>query len=174
MIHPVRIATLPAGHVALTATARGMVDRTLTRAAQSAFGELHPAIANAGALERVRTWMAFSPDDPAGPDDPDCRYVAGVVFDVTLEATPATAPRPSIPLAGSLEWWPIEAGRAAVFLHRGPYSMLHATWRSIYRDWKPASGEVLRDAPPFEVKLNAPERTRQKDLLTEIWIPLRG
>lgn len=68
----------------------------------------------------------------------------------------------------------MEAGRAAVFLHRGPYDTLHATWRAIYRDWEPASGEALRDAPPFEVMLNSPDDTPPADLLTEIWIPLRG
>lgn len=174
MIQPVRIATLPDGHVALTATARGMVDRTLTRAARAAFGELYPAIAQADLLPRARTWMAFSPDDPVGPDDPDCRYVAGVIFDAALDEPPGGTVRPEVLLRGSLQWWSVEAGRAAVFLHRGPYDTLHATWRAIYRDWEPASGEALRDAPPFEVMLNSPDDTPPADLLTEIWIPLRS
>jgi AraC family transcriptional regulator len=172
MIQPTRIATLPEGHVALTATAHGMVDRTLTRAASAAFGELYPAIAGAQALGRARTWLAFSPDDPQGPDDPACRYVAGVLFDEALEATPGTATRPDIALRGSLEWWPIASGPAAVFLHRGPYDSLFRAWQAIYRDWLPASGCEPRDAPPFEVMMNDPQTTPAAELLTEIWIPL--
>lgn len=91
MIEPHRYATLPAGHAALTATARGMVGNTLTRAARAAFAELYPAVAAAVALPRATTWLAFNPDDPQGPDDPGCRYVAGVVFDRTLEQAPGDA-----------------------------------------------------------------------------------
>lgn len=172
MIEPVRHALLPPGHRALTATARGMVNRTLERAARTAFGELYGALSRAGLLARTRTWMAFSPDDPSGPDDPDCRYVAAVVFDSPLDAAASALAPPSLELSGSLEWWRIEPGPAAVFLHRGPYSRLHETWSAIYADWYPSSPHALRDAPPFEVMLNDPERTAPQDLLTEIWIPL--
>jgi AraC family transcriptional regulator len=172
MIEPTRIATIPPGRVALTATARGMVGRTLTRAARAAWGELYPALERAGALGRVRTWLAFSPDDPRGPDDPDCRYVAAVLFDATLDGPPPAAGHPAVALEGTLEWRSIEAGPAALFLHRGPYDRLHETWRAIYSDWAPAGGRELRDAAPFEVMLNDPARTAPADLLTEIWIPI--
>lgn len=174
MMEPHRYAAVAPGRYALTATARGMVDHTLARAARAAFGELYPAVARAGALPRATVWLAINPDDPRAPDDPDCRYVAGVVFDRTLEETAAAPPRPRIELGGSLGWWPIDAGPAAVFLHRGPYDTLHRTWRSIYRDWVPASARRLRDAPPFEVMLNDPELTPAAELLTEIWIPLQA
>lgn len=172
MLEPIRYATLPSGHVALTATARGMVDRSLKRAARTAFGELYPAIVGASLMPRARTWLAFSPDDPTGPDDPDCRYVAGVIFDAAIGEAPRGGSRPTLDLTGTLAWWEIEPGRAAVFLHRGPYEELHVTWRAIYRDWEPASGETLRDAPPFEVMLNSPETTAREELLTEIWVPV--
>ena len=48
MIQTTRYAELPADVVALTATARGMVDHTMSRAAQAAFGEVLTAAAASG------------------------------------------------------------------------------------------------------------------------------
>jgi len=174
MIEPHRHASIAPGRAALTATARGMVDHTLVRAARTAFDELYPAVARAGALSRASTWLAFSPDGPRGPDDPDCRYVAGVVFDGALEEKGTALAPPQIDLRGSLAWWPIDPGPAAVFLHRGPYDKLFRTWKAIYRNWAPANGGSLRDAAPFEVMLNDPDVTPADDLMTEIWIPVHA
>ena len=66
----------------------------------------------------------------------------------------------------------LSAGRCAVFLHKGPYQKLAETWRAAYRDWLPSSGQQLRDAPPYEVYLNDPRKTKPEDLLTEIHIPI--
>jgi AraC family transcriptional regulator len=49
---------------------------------------------------------------------------------------------------------------------------MHQSWDSIYRDWLPASGVTLRDAPPLELMLNDPASTAPADLLTELWIPV--
>jgi len=171
-MQPHRFAELPAGLTALTATARGMVDHTMTRAARQAFGELAPALARAGLFDQARSWMAIVPDDPQGPDDPQCRYVAGVLFGYAMADGSGQGMRPELPLSGSLAWWPMAPGRHAVFLHVGPYSGLHAAWDAIYRDWLPASGETLRDDPPLEVMLNHPEHTPPAELRTEIWVPL--
>jgi len=67
----------------------------------------------------------------------------------------------------------VPAGRHAVFTHMGPYSTLHATWRAIYRDWLPATGHALRDAPPFELYVNDPRDTPPEQLRTDIYIPLQ-
>ncbi|MEI7444154.1 MAG: AraC family transcriptional regulator [Burkholderiales bacterium] len=174
MIEPVRHAVLPDGVTALTATARGMVDRSLSRAARVAWAELYPAIASAGLLPRAASWIALSPDDPKGPDDPDCRYVAGVVFGLSLHDGRGTCERPELPLAGTLAWEPVAPGTWAVFLHRGPYERLHETWRAIYGDWAGSDAAVLRDAAPLELMLNDPATTAPEALLTEIWIPVEG
>jgi len=172
-MQPVRFAHLPPGIQALTATARGMVGRSLSGAAQQAFGELMDAAGRAGLLPRVRSCIALVPDDPEGPDDPQCRYVAGLVFGHNLATLQGACEQPALPLRGSLAWWPLAPGRYAVFSHIGPYTTLHQAWDAIYRDWLPASGEKLRDVPPMELCLNSPADTPPEKLHTEIWLPLR-
>lgn len=171
---PTRFATVPADPplVALTATARGMVDHTLTRAAQQAFGELMAAVGQAGLMPQVRSCISLCPDEPRGPDDPHCRHVAGVLFGHDLAKQQGDCKRPDLPLHGSLAWQTLEGGRCAVFIHRGPYDTLHRSWDAIYRDWLPASGEQLRDAPPLELCINTPDAAAPADLITEIWIPV--
>lgn len=172
-MQPTRFCELPDGLVALTATARGMVGRSMSRAAQQAFGELIPAVTKAGVMDQVRSCIALCPDDAQGPDDPACRYVAGVVFGLELASGSGQCSQPALPLSGTLAWWPVAAGRHAVFTHIGPYTMLHRSWDAIYRDWLPGSGEQLRDVPPMELMLNSPSNTAPEALRTEIWIPLR-
>jgi AraC family transcriptional regulator len=172
MIQVHRHAELPAQVVALTATARGMVHHSMTRAASQAFAELQAGVARAGLMGQVRSCIALCPDDPQGPDDPGCRYVAGFVFGHDLARGQGACQQPALPLGGSLAWQALAPGRYAVFLHSGPYTTLWQTWKAIYRDWVPASAERLRDAPPLEVVLNDPETTPPEQLKTEIWLPL--
>lgn len=75
--------------------------------------------------------------------------------------------------AGLVAWWPVAAGRYAVFTHIGPYTMLHRSWGAIYRDWLPDSGERLRDVPPMELSLNSLADTPPDKLHTEIWLPIQ-
>lgn len=169
-----RIAHLPTGLVALTATARGMVANTMVRAARQAFGELAPACRQAAHRMQAASWICLAPDDAQGPDDPHCRYVAGVIFGHDLATGEGRCEQPDIHLSGSLAWQAIAPGRHAVFTHIGPYEGLHRTWAAIYRDWLPGSGEELRDDPPLELMRNNPETTAPQALHTEIWIPLMG
>src|ERR1700692_679975 len=153
-----RMTHLPEGVVALTATARGMVNNNMIRAAQQAYGELMQAVTGAGLREHVASYMSVVPDDPKGPDDPHCRFIAGLVFGYSMATGSGHCEQPAgLPLSGTLNWQPIASGRYAVFTHIGPYTTLHQTWKSAYRDWLPASGEQLRDEPPLEVNLNRTE-----------------
>jgi len=171
---PTRFTTLPAqpALLALTATARGMVGRTMERAARQAFDELMAAVGRAGQMAAVRSAIAVVPDDAAGPDDPNCRYVAGVLFGHELASQQGQCVQPDIALSGSLAWQPLSGGRYAVFSHIGPYGKLHRSWSAIYADWLPASGEQLRDTPPLELMRNDPNQTPAEKLHTEIWIPV--
>lgn len=169
-----RYARLPDGLVALTTTARGMVHHTMTRAAEQAFQELSRAVGAAGLLPQVRSVISLVPDDPQGPDDPNCRFVAGFVFGHQLARGEGVCTQPPIALDGSLAWAPLSPGRCAVFTHIGPYTTLNQAWTGIYRDWLPGSGESLRDAPPMEVCINTPRDVAPEALHTEIWIPLQG
>jgi AraC family transcriptional regulator len=168
-----RMTHLPEGIVALTATGRGMVDNNMMRAAQQAFGELMQAVNGAGVHDQVRSYMSVVPDDPKGPDDPHCRFIAGLVFGYSMATGSGQCEQPDgLPLSGTLNWQPIASGRYAIFTHVGPYTTLHHTWKAAYRDWLPSSGEQLRDEPPLEVNLNRPEIIPPEALRTEVWLPL--
>lgn len=167
-----RHTVLPEGIAAITATARGMVGSTMTRAAQAAFGELAGTLARAGLMPQVASVIAIAPDDACGPDDPHCRFIAGMVFGYDMFRHEGECHRPEIALSGTLNWQALAAGPYAVFTHIGPYTGLHKTWRAIYADWLPASGRHLRDAPPMELCLNNPQTAPPEKLHTEIWIPL--
>ncbi|MEX3929691.1 GyrI-like domain-containing protein [Paraburkholderia sp. BR10936] len=168
-----RMTALPDGIIALTATARGMVGNTMMRAAQQAYGELFKAVNRVGLRDQVTSYLSVVPDDPKGPDDPHCRFIAGLVFGYSLAASSGRPLQPSgISLSDSMSWQHIASGRYAVFTHIGSYSTLHLTWKSIYRDWLPASDQRLRDAPPMELNLNRPETTPRDALRTEIWLPV--
>ncbi|OYT92506.1 MAG: hypothetical protein CFE43_07615 [Burkholderiales bacterium PBB3] len=173
MVTLTRLDQLPHGLVALTTTARGMVNNTMQRAARQAFGELTGAVAQAGLMDQAWSWLALCPDDPQGPDDPHCRYVAGVLFGYAMHMGQGVCTQPAqIALDGSLEWQHLASGRYAVFTHQGSYATLYLTWASIYRDWLPASGLTLRDVPPLELMLNDARITPEDQLLTEIWMPV--
>jgi AraC family transcriptional regulator len=173
---PTRSVTLDPARslVALTATARGMVARSFAQAAQQAFGELMSAVGRAGLLPQVRSCIAQSPDEPRGPNDPHCRYIAGVLFGHDLFRGQGDCTRPDLVLSGSLAWAPISPGRYVVFTHIGPHDTLHRSWAAIYSDWLPFSGERPREVPPMELCVNTPDTTPPDQLHTEIWIPVHG
>ena len=56
---------------------------------------------------------------------------------------------------------------------KGPYSLLHPAYRSLYRAWLPQSGREPADDPGFEVYYNSPQNTAPQDLRTGIFVPLR-
>ena len=67
----------------------------------------------------------------------------------------------------------IQGGLYAVYLHKGSYSGLSASYSAIISEWLPASGKSLRNAPCWEMYLNRdPRRTKPENLRTEIYIPI--
>jgi len=171
MLQP-RWADVPAVPM-LTATAHGMNDSTMTRAARQAFGELMAAVSTVPRPPQpVYTCLALCPDEPDGPNDPKPRYVAALVFGQDITTGEGQARQPDLPLNGTLAWDTLSPGRYAVFRHRGPYDTLYRTWETLYRDWLPATGHALRDVPPFEVTINDPTTTAPADLLTDIYLPV--
>jgi len=171
MLQP-RWADVPAVPM-LTATAHGMNDSTMTRAAQQAFGELMAAASTVPRPPQpVYTCLALCPDEPEGPNDPNPRYIAALVFGQDITTGEGQARQPDLPLSGTLAWDTLSPGRYAVFRHRGPYDTLYRTWEALYRDWLPATGHALRDVPPFEVTINDPTTTAPADLLTDIYLPV--
>lgn len=166
-----RFADMPAGLVALTATARGLVQGRFDRAAAQAFGELAAAARRHAALRRVSCCISLGPDTPASPDDPDCRFVAGYLFGHDLRNGQGSLIRPQITLSGSLAWWPLTEGRHAVFGHQGPHESLLRVWQAVFERELPARGLVAR-AVPFELMIDDRRGTPAQALRTEIWVPV--
>jgi len=145
----------------------------MRRAAEQAFDELIPVIAQAKLLPRARSWLALFPDEPQGPEDQQARMLCGAAFDHSLAERGGNATQPSITLKGSLNWWHLPAGRYAVFSHRGAHSLLHRVWNAVYRDWLPATGYALRDTPSFEHYVNDPRMPLGDEWRTDLYLPLQ-
>jgi AraC family transcriptional regulator len=140
----------------------GLINGEFTHAAQEAFGVLGQFLGTRHLLGQVTLCLGICPDDPSVTGPEACRYDACFVLREGAKVKPE----------GEVGIQTLPGGRCAVFLHKGPYRKLPETWRAAYRDWLPSSGQQLRDAPPYEVYLNDPRKTKPEDLLTEIHIPI--
>ncbi|MBQ0958413.1 GyrI-like domain-containing protein [Ideonella sp. 4Y11] len=167
----IRFAELPAGLAALTATARGMEEGRFSRASAEAFGELARATRLAGHIREVRNCISISPDVPSGPDDADCRFVAGYLFGHDLRTGQGAGERPAVAMHGSLAWWPLASGRYAVFGHQGPHDTLAQAWREVFDTALPAMGLQAR-AAPLDLMVDDRRDTPAQALRTEIWVPV--
>ncbi len=67
----------------------------------------------------------------------------------------------------------IDGGRYAVGRHTGSLDTISATVWAMFRDWLPASGETLRDAPVFFHYLNFIHEVPEHALQTDIYLPLK-
>jgi len=113
-------------------------------------------------LGPATTHIGISRDVPTLTATDQLRYDACITLDH------------DVPASGEIGVQTIRGGCFAVFLHAGPYEAFGSTYDAIYRDWLPASGAQLRDAPVFELYLNNPDTAAPADLRTEIWIPLEN
>jgi AraC family transcriptional regulator len=77
-------------------------------------------------------------------------------------------------IAAPLEQVTLKGGRHAVLTYTGPYAGLPAAYDQLYSVWLPASGEEPADSPTFEVYRNSPMDTAPDDLVTELYLPLKG
>ncbi len=66
----------------------------------------------------------------------------------------------------------IAGGKYAVFKYKGPYTNLTHVYDYIFKTWLPASGRELEDKMCFEKYINSPEKHKQEDYRTHIYIPI--
>lgn len=66
----------------------------------------------------------------------------------------------------------IPAGRCAVLRHVGSDDGLGAAFGRLYRDWLPASGEALRDFPPFLQRVSFFPDVPEHEAVIDIFLPL--
>ena len=64
--------------------------------------------------------------------------------------------------------------RCAMLVFKGPYSNLEKPYKWLFGEWLPTSGEEPDDQPAFEEYLNDARTTPPAELLTAIYVPLKG
>ena len=99
-------------------------------------------------------------------DDPDAKPEAELQSAAGFEIAEGAE------IAPPLEEARLDGGKHAVLTYKGPYSGLREAYSYLFGDWLPKSGEVPRDAPPFELYLNTPMDTAPDDLVTLIGVAL--
>jgi AraC family transcriptional regulator len=129
------------------------------------------------AFELLFHWLATR-----GLADPRARSL-GVYFDDPA-AVPAEALRSkaccelfepdAVKFEAPVSRLDVAGGEFAVLTHVGPYAQLCFAYQWLYGEWLPASGRETGDAPVFEIYLNDPRETAPTDLVTEIWLPVKG
>lgn len=117
------------------------------------------SIARTNGLIGARTqFLGLSYDNPEMIEASELRFDACI----TSDADPVDELR-RIDFSG---------GRFAVYRHTGPYELLEHVFDRLF-DAVIFSGECeLRDAPCLEIYRNDPETTQQKELLTDVCIPI--
>jgi AraC family transcriptional regulator len=125
------------------------------------FDRLAAWAASRGLLESPRRWFGIYYDDPAS------------VPAVLLRSEAAVEVDPDTPLGEGMIYREIPATRAASIVHKGPYAELERTYRQLYGEWLPASGEEPSDRPCFEHYINDARVVPPSELLTEIFLPMK-
>jgi AraC family transcriptional regulator len=60
-----------------------------------------------------------------------------------------------------------------VIRHLGSHDRIGESATYLYREWLPGNGEELRDFPLFFHYLNLKSETREHELITDIYLPLK-
>ena len=131
----------------------------------NAFERLNIWAAGQGLLDdnvhQVR-WFGIYYDDPAATPAADLKSDACLAIGETV-VPPADYRVAHTP-----------AGRCAMLVYKGPYSDLEKPYRWLFGEWLSASGEEPADQPPFEEYLNDARSLPPAELLTAIYLPLKG
>ena len=101
-------------------------------------------------------------------DDPEQTPPADFRFDICGSVSEVVPENPQGVRSGI-----IPGGRCAVVRHYGSHERIGESARYLYRQWLPDSGEELRDFPLFFDYLNLIYDTAEKDLVTDLYLPLR-
>ena len=101
-------------------------------------------------------------------DDPESVPAAALRSEAALEIEAGT------PLENGMKLRELPPMRVASVIHKGPYAELERAYRRLYGEWLPSSGEEASDQPCFEHYINDARTTPPSELLTEIFLPLKG
>lgn len=122
--------------------------------------EMFPLIEGKFAKTDIKEFLGMSKMDPKGRDDSSISYGAGIA----LVSEPKSIPK-------GLLYKKISAGKYARFLLTGPYPEVWPAFEKIFRILGDSKIK-LRTGECFENYLNDPNITPEKDLLTELLVPV--
>ena len=137
-----------------------------------AWGRLCEILCPAGFCAQDAVAYGVSYDDPDTTPAEKCRMDVCLTLPEGVDAdTPALA---ELLRTTELSTQYIgNGGEYACVLLKGPYSLLHPAYRSLFGEWLPQSGREPGDSMGFEAYYNDPNRTPPEELLSEIFIPLK-
>jgi AraC family transcriptional regulator len=104
--------------------------------------------------------IGISHDDPNVTDQSKLRYDACLTL------------KQDVKPEGEVGVKEIPGGKYAVVTHKGPYKNLINTYNALFGNYIPKNEVKLRDCPIFELYVNDPEKVKEEDILTEIYIPV--
>lgn len=112
---------------------------------------------------QVRGSYGIYHDNPTVTPPAQCRA------DACVELASDAAPKD----LGPVERITIAGGRHARYRHVGAYAGLAQAYQ-VLNGWLPTSGYEHACAPSFEVYVNDPQYTPEDQLITDIYVPLKG
>lgn len=122
---------------------------------------------------RLLEWVSTTGAQPGrvltlSYDDPDSVAPQDLRSDACVEVHTDVAPPDGISIGK------LEAGRYAVYTHRGPYDGISEAYGRLFGAWLPQSGEEPDDRHCMEVYRNSPLDAAPAGLLTDLCLPLRS
>lgn len=128
-----------------------------------AFGRLGAIAVQTGLLkDPCARMIAVYHDNPSGTPISELRSDAGLVVSQSAK------------IPDSLSEQIVPAGRYACTVYRGEYTGLPGVWSWMMKEAVQSAGANFAEGPSLELYLNNPMTTAQKDLLTQIRIPVTG
>ncbi|MEQ1515654.1 MAG: AraC family transcriptional regulator [Usitatibacteraceae bacterium] len=128
----------------------------------NAFERLSIWAAGQGLMDKGIRCFAIYYDDPAAI--PAAKLTSDACITIAADISPP-APYRVLQTPG---------GRCATLVFKGPYSNLEEPYTWLFGEWLPKSGEEPADQPAFEEYLNDARSTSPQELLTAIYVPLKG
>ncbi len=112
-------------------------------------------------INKNSEFIGLSFDDPNITKEEKCRFYACISTEKKVKGK------------GEFGTYTINAGKFAKFLHKGAYSGLNDFYQAIYSNWLPNNYTKIRNSNTFEKYVNSLQEVKEKDLLTEIYIPIK-
>jgi AraC family transcriptional regulator len=115
-----------------------------------------------GLLQGPVKMVGLAYDDPAKTPPDQIRYDAAITVSESVQPE------------GEVAIQDFAGGTYLVATHRGPYEQLGETYQKLMGEWLPATERERGVGPCLEFYLNSPQNTRSADLLTDVYLPLKG